>query len=88
MNTKGQQLGMNALKTMAISLVIVGIVIVVGIDINSNLSSDYDTDSAAHNTTKEVQDGFDKLATWLPTIALVVAAAVVIGIVVNSMGGI
>jgi len=70
---------------LAILLVVLAIVLSVGQDILGNIKAGQTTDSYAYNATAEGEKGLDKLASWQDTIGLVVAAAVVIGIVVTAL---
>ena len=74
------------LAPIAIVFVVAGIVMSIGTEVMSNMKTSLaaqDADAAADNTT----EGIGKLADWLPTIGLVVAAAIVIGVVFSSFIG-
>lgn len=52
-----------------------------------NVTYVYGDRTHAYNTTIEGSDGLFELSDWLPLIALVIAAAVIVGIVMTYMGG-
>lgn len=72
------------LAPLAIFLVIAGIVLTVGSDILTQVKSTQTTGSYAFNATGQGQEGLEKVADWMPTVGLIVAAAVVVGIVMTS----
>ena len=73
--------GFDLLKLAAISFVIIGITLTIGQDIMSNLSSDYTADTYEANATVDTQAGLAEVSSWFETIGLVIAAAVVLGVV-------
>lgn len=89
-NRKGMSLG--DLAPAAIAFVFIAVVVAVGSDVLGDIQSDYVTGAAncnasstsacgvAYNTTGNGLTSLDTLSGWLPTIALVVAAAIVIGV--------
>lgn len=79
MNKKGFTLG--NVPGLAIILVIVAITIDVDAAILSGIRSSYSDNTFAANATDFGSTGLQTLASWQPTIALIVAAVVVIGIV-------
>lgn len=79
LSKKGQGLGL--LKGAAIAFVVVGITMTIGQDIMSDLSADYTDDTYASNATEDTQEGLAELSGWFDTIGLVLAAAVILGVV-------
>ena len=69
------------LAGIAIIFVTTAIVIGIGADVVSNIGADDVNQSVQFNTTHYSLTGLEELASWLPTIAIVVVAAVVIGII-------
>jgi hypothetical protein len=67
----------NDLSGKAVAFVIVGVVLSIGVTILTNLASGQTGAAAA--ATNNATAGLAQLANYLPTIGLVVAAAVVIG---------
>jgi len=82
---------------LGIALVVIAIVLGVGADILQQVSDNYvmntagcnSTDKTAcgynYNASLEGQKGLDKLASWQDTFGLVLAAAIVIGIVITAL---
>jgi hypothetical protein len=80
------------LAPVAIAFVFVAIVMGVGADVLADIQTDQVTDTAGCNSTAKTSCGADynasgnglsslsELSSWLPTIALVIAAAIVIGV--------
>lgn len=71
------------LAVAAIILVTVGIVASVGADILTTIQADQTANSYAYNITGKALEALEKIGNWLPTVGLVVAAVVVIGLVVR-----
>lgn len=72
------------LAPAGIALVIAGIVFTIGGDILTQLSNSYAANDTAKYVANYSLDGTKELASWLPTIGLVIAAGIVIGIVIAS----
>lgn len=68
------------LAPVAIAFVFVAIVIGVGADVLADIKADQTSGSTAANASQAGLDGLSELSGWLPTIALVIAAAIVIGV--------
>lgn len=68
------------LAPVAIAFVFVAIVIGVGADVLADINADQTANSVADNATTSGLEGLQELSSWLPTIALVIAAAIVIGV--------
>lgn len=73
-------MNLNDLGPIAIAFVFIAVVLGVGATILSDIEADQTTGSYSENASLNGLDAVDTLAGWLPTIALVVAAAVVIGV--------
>jgi len=67
---------------LAIALVVGAIVISMGGEILSNLQGEQTANSVAYNVTGKGLSAMTQFGNWLPTIALIIAAAVIIGILV------
>ena len=66
----------------------VGIIIAsITVDIVSNIKSGQTANSAAYNTSAKGEEGILKVANYFPTIGLVVAAVILIGLLIRSFGG-
>jgi len=72
------------LAPLALFLVVAGIVLSVGADILTQVQSGQTAASFAANASTNGLMGVDELASWQPTIGLVIAAAIVIGIVMTA----
>ena len=66
-----------------LAIVLVGIVIGVGIVVldKMQLAIESDTAQAAINSTR---DGIDDFVIWIPVIVIIIAAAIIIGMVIRS----
>ena len=79
----------NSLVSLAIVLVVASIAISMGALVLSEIQ-DTDTitaDTYADNATDQGLEGLDTAASFLPVVAIVVVAAVIIGIVAKSFRG-
>ena len=83
------------LAPVGVLFVLIAITLSVGGEILSNLEQQQcakwnattntcESTTTAYNMTTQGTSGITKIAKWLPTIALVIAAAVVIGVVLTS----
>ena len=70
---------------LALAFVVVAVIISVGADILTQIYDGQTALSTARNITSEGLDGMTTLGEWLPTIAVIIAAAVVIGVITNYM---
>lgn len=68
------------LAPIAVSFVVVGIVLGIGANILSEVETSLTAGSDAALAVDNATAGIAELASWLPTIALIIAAAVIIGI--------
>ena len=76
---------LSSLGTIAIALVVAVIILSFGASIVSDMQTDLnDSGGAAGNVTVKGLESISTLAKWVPTIALILAAAIVIGIIVTS----
>ena len=74
-------LSLGSMSTMAITFVVLAIVIGIGGTILSEVQSTQTENGIAYNATGEGLTGIETFGEWLPTIAVILAAALVIGIV-------
>lgn len=88
-------LSFNQMSSVAMVFVLVGITIGIGAHVNSEVAKTGGFTQAAYkvaNTTLgNATSGLAKLSSWLPIIAVVLAASVVIGVLVvafSSRGGV
>lgn len=82
MNKKGYKL--QDLLPVALIFVVATIAISIGADVIDNVQTDQTADSYASNVSGYGLEAMAELGSWLPTLALVVAAAIVIGVLVFS----
>ena len=69
------------MSTVGITLVVTSIVVAIGATILANIQSTQTAGSVAANASGYGLTGINTLASYLPTVALVAVAAVVIGII-------
>ena len=94
---KAQAYSLGTLPNIALVFVLAAIIFSVGQDILGNIKDNHcvgdicdggDVNyTIAGNITQMGQDGLYEVASWLPTLGLIVAAAVVIGLVMSSFKG-
>lgn len=73
---------LSELAPAAIAFVFIAVVLAIGADVVGDVQSGQTAGSGAYNATVQGLEAINELSTWLPTIALVIAAAVVIGVLV------
>lgn len=71
------------LAMAGIGFVVVAITLGIGADVLMDINADQTTGSIASDAVLNGTQGIGEMASWMPTIALVVAAAVVVGVVVT-----
>ena len=79
-------MNINVLSGVAVTLVVVGIVIALGLNIMTDTQEEFDENSEAWNATGEAIEGTAKLSSYLPLIGLVVASVVIIGLLISGFG--
>lgn len=82
MNKRGYQL--RDLMPIALIFVVATIATSIGADVVTDVRDDQTANSYARNISTAGLDGLWELGSWYPTLALVVAAAIVIGVLVYS----
>jgi cell division protein FtsX len=70
---------------IALVFVITGIGVAFGLDVISSVSSGFTSGSYAANATDSAQQGINNITKKLPTIALVVVAAILIGVLIRNL---
>jgi len=78
---------LNELGAAAIALVIAAFMISIGATVLTSLQGTQTTNSIAYNVSGQGITSMNTLGTWLPIIAIVVAAVIVIGLLVVYLGG-
>tara|TARA_Y100000310_G_C20639552_1_gene793110 strand:+ start:548 stop:835 length:288 start_codon:yes stop_codon:yes gene_type:complete len=77
---KGYQIG--DLLPLAITFVVIAVAISLGADVLDDIQGTQDANSTAYNATGYGLQSMNTFAKWLPTIALVIVIAVIIGILI------
>lgn len=72
---------------VVLSLVLVGMIIGIGILILDKFGQTSGIGSTASTAINNTRDAVDDFVTWIPVIVLVVAAAIILGLVINSFRG-
>jgi hypothetical protein len=72
------------LLPVALILVVATIGIAVGADVITEIQADQTSGTYAYNISGYGLEAQDELGSWLDTIALIVAAAIIIGVLVTS----
>jgi len=82
LSKKGMSLG--DMYPAVLTIVLIGIVLGIGLYVLAEVESNMTGGSTAINTTVT---GLGGLADWIAVIVVVIAAAIVLGIVISSFGG-
>lgn len=77
----------NQLGAAAIALVIAAFLVSIGATVLNELQGTQTSNSIAYNVSGKGLTSMSTLGNWLPIIAIVVAAVVVIGLLVVYLGG-
>lgn len=91
LNKRGQS-ALDTLAKLAVSMAVIGVVLVVGflimaegksqiVDIESINESNSNTWTSAYNATQTTQEALDDIPGWLPIIIIVVIGGTLIGLV-------
>ena len=81
MSKKKGQVGLNNLPSIFIILLVIVVVAGLVLQFLSDQKADFTAGSAAANATTKMEEGVTKVTNKFPTIGLVIAAVVVIGLV-------
>ena len=74
------------LGAMGLVVVVAAIILSLGASILVSLQNQQTSNSLAYNITGKGLTGLGTFGDWIPLIALVVVASIVIGVIVNYMG--
>ena len=85
-NRKAQRFTINDLGTIAIALVVAAIILGLGATILEKIQGTQTVNATAFNASGFGLDGLNTMAEFLPTIAIVAVAAIVIGIILVFFG--
>ena len=82
-------ISLQGLPGVAMAFVLIGVMLAIGAYILSSIttSAGFVTNTAPANVTRDASAGLVAIASWLPLIALVIAAGIVIAVLVGSFGG-
>ena len=80
-------LSVSQMGGLALAFVIVAVVVGIGATILTQVRTTQTTNSIAYNASTSGLTGLDTMSDWLPTIAVIIAAAVVIGVIVRYFQG-
>ena len=69
------------LAGIAIIFVVVAIVISIGADVLTEVQVGKTVSTVEYNASQYGLEGLEELASWLPTIAIIIAAAIIIGLI-------
>jgi len=72
---------------IVLTIAIVGILLAVVLYVITAFGEQMTNNSAAQNATEDIVDDFVDFIPWIGIILLIVAAAIVLGIVINSFAG-
>jgi len=82
---KGMTLG--DMYPAVLTIVLIGVVLGVGLYILANFSSQLSSSSDAQTAVNTTISGLGDFADWIAIIVVVIAAAIVLGVVLSSFGG-
>lgn len=74
-------------KDWVLGFVVIAIIIGIGGTILTQVQNTQTNQSIAYNATGQGLTGISTFSTWLPTVAVILAAAVVIGVIVHYFAG-
>jgi hypothetical protein len=80
-------LNLQEMSGIALAFAVIAIVLGVGATILAQVQTTQDSLTIAYNATGYGLTGVSTISQWLPIIAVIVAAAVVIGIIVSAFRG-
>jgi len=83
MDKKGFQVG--DMLPLGLTIVVLGIALSLGLTVLSDFKADQTSGTLAYNGTADAEEGLTKFTSYLPTIALVIVVAVIIGIIVRYL---
>ena len=84
MNKKG--LGLEELYPAVLTIVLIGIVLGIGLYVLAEVSREVTTGSQAETSINATITGLGGLSSWIAIIVVVIAAAIILGLVINSFG--
>ena len=85
MRCQRKGMSIQSLVPLGVAFVVIAFVIAMGSEILQDLYDDQTANSYARNATGEGLESLEELGSWLPTLALVVIAAIIIGVLVTYL---
>jgi type II secretory pathway component PulF len=76
-----------ALMPLAITFVVIAIAIGLGATVLADIQATQTADTVAYNATGSGLESLGTFSGWLPTVALIIIASVIIGIIVVYLAG-
>lgn len=77
---------LSAAPAIVLTLVVIGIILSIGAEITDDVKSDMTSGSTAEAAAANATEGIGELSSWMPLIGLVIAAAIIIGLVIGAFG--
>lgn len=77
---------LSAVPAVILTLVVLGIVVAIGAQVTEDVALKVTTNTTAMAAADNATEGIGELASWMPLIGLVIAAAVIIGLVIGAFG--
>ncbi len=85
MEEKKANFEISQLLTIGMTLVVLGIGLAYGLQVMGDVQDDMTVDSVEYNATGDAMEGVAKIPNKLPTIATIIVAAVIIGILIRYL---
>lgn len=86
LNKKAQAFTINDLGTIAVALVVAAVILGMGATVLEKIQDTQTVDQTAYNASGFGLTGLNTMAEFVPTIAIVAVAAIVIGIILVFFG--
>lgn len=73
------KMGINELGYLGLTLAVAAIMVSIGADVVNDVQTGQSNDGYAYNASEEGLQGLEEFSSWFDTIAIVLAASIVIG---------
>ena len=80
-------MGIGDLYPVILTIALVAILLAIVFFVLDEFGEQMGNTTAAHNATEDISDDFEDFIPWIGVILLIVAAAIVLGIVIRSFAG-
>ncbi len=84
-NLKGQ-LGLNQLAPLALTIIMAGIVIAYGLQMQGDVKNDFADDSLEYNATENAQTAAAKIPAKMPSLTNIALAILILGMIALGFG--